>query len=57
MVCDTTGRVVEGINMTTDIYEVVFNGTLPPASALKGLPGLREIDIRLHMLHGGLPSE
>jgi len=57
VICDTTGRVVEGINMTTDTYEVVFSGQLPPASVLKGLPGLREIDIRLHMLKGELPSK
>jgi hypothetical protein len=54
--CDKGGRVVEGLNLTTDTYEVVFNGTLPPASVLKKLPGLREIDIRLHMIGGKLPS-
>jgi hypothetical protein len=43
--------------MTTDTYEVVFNGTLPSAAVLKGLPGLREIDIRLHMITGELPSK
>lgn len=57
VVCDAAGHVVEGINMTTDAYEVVFTGHLPPASVLKGLPGLREIDIRLHMIGGELPSE
>lgn len=37
--------------------QVVFNGTLPSAKVLKGLPGLREIDIRLHLIAGPLPSE
>jgi hypothetical protein len=54
--CDKGGHVVEGLNLTTDTYEVVFNGTLPAASVLKKLPGLREIDIRLHMIGGKLPS-
>lgn len=55
--CDAGGRVVEALNMTTDTYEVVFNGTLPSGTVLKDLPGLREIDMRLHTLKGELPSE
>jgi hypothetical protein len=56
VVCDASKRVVEGLNMTTDAYEAVLSGVLPSGAVLRGLPGLREIDIRLHTIGGTLPG-
>lgn len=36
---------------------MVLTGTLPPAAAFKGLPGLRVIDIRMNAIKGGLPAD
>uniref|UniRef100_A0A383VP39 Leucine-rich repeat-containing N-terminal plant-type domain-containing protein n=1 Tax=Tetradesmus obliquus TaxID=3088 RepID=A0A383VP39_TETOB len=55
--CDSTGEVVEMVNLTTDSYVMVLTGTLPPAAAFKGLPGLRVIDIRMNAIKGGLPAD
>lgn len=45
------------VNLTTDSYVMVLTGMLPPAAAFEGLPGLRQIDIRMNALKGGLPED
>ncbi|WIA23592.1 hypothetical protein OEZ85_000303 [Tetradesmus obliquus] len=52
--CDAPGRLVTAVNLTTDDYEVMLSGVLPPGSVLRGLTGLQKIDIRYHYLSGPL---
>jgi hypothetical protein len=44
--CDPSGRLVQTLNLTSDNFEVMLSGVLPPASVLQGLTGLHNIDIR-----------